>query len=405
MRRAFYLLLTCFLLLAVIPVAQAATVSFSDVPANHWAYTEITAMAEKGIIQGYGDGKFYPNNFITRAEFAKIMIAAAGVQMIPNYQLVQTFQDVPRDHWAFGYIEYAKPYLTGYKSGNTLLYKPNENAVREDIAVALVRLKGYSTAQANLGYLNRFIDQNQISPLLKPFIAVAIEKDLIRGFEDNTFRPQNAITRAEAAVLLYRAKLEQETKIVLPDKKVEDLPLNVTDSFSGKLTKWQTDKATATWFIKDNRVSAYNKDSDVDHYFLPLIWKESAKPANYQIKVDVIPKNTNGLAGLFFNGEGGKADVVVIGKDFVSVRKVSDPRKHETTEQSRINYKLQSTNKLKVVVKGNSYEIYVNDKFLFAEQNVEIKGTSLGLYMMREAFTDANKSATYLDNFEFKVLD
>jgi hypothetical protein len=200
MKRVFTFFLTLLLVITVVPFAQAAP-SFSDVPRSHWAYQEITVMAAKGIINGYEDGKFRPNNQITRAEFAKIMIAAAGIN-VNKRSITQTFRDVPKDHWAFYYVEYAKPYLTGYKSGSVYTYKPDQNAVREDIAVALVRLLGYDrNHKPDLSVVDRFNDDDRISPALRPYIAIAIQTDLIKGY-NNSFRPQDAITRAEAASLL-----------------------------------------------------------------------------------------------------------------------------------------------------------------------------------------------------------
>ncbi len=394
--------------LAAIPAA-GATVRFSDVPRTHWAYEAITAMAEKGVIQGYKDGTFRPNNRITRAEFAKIMIAAAGIDITSANQVRQTFADVNRNHWAFYYVELAKPYLTGYKSGSVYTYKPDEYAVREDIAVALVRLAGADqSTKANLSVLSRFDDRERISPALRPYIAIAVQTGLIKGFEDDTFRPQSPITRAEAASLLERARLD-ETKVVFPDEPKQsqpDLSLNVTDSFSdSQLSQWKQDEASGIWAVVDKQVTAIGNDDDIRHFLLPLKWKESAKPTNYEVQVDVIAKGTDGLGGLFFNGKDGRAELVTIGKNNVTVSQMSDVKKNETTTLAKVAYKLQAVNKLKLVVNKDSYAIYLNDTFVFGQQNHKIEGTGLGLYLHKDATNHLPDKATYFDNFSFRVLD
>lgn len=409
MKRAFALLLSVLMFLTAIPfVSAASTPSFSDVPRSHWAYKEIMEMAEKGIIKGYDNRTFRPNNQVTRAEFAKIMIVAADVD-IKKSSVTQTFKDVPRSHWAFYYVEYAKPYLTGYKSGSTYTYKPDQPAVREDIAVALVRLLGYDKKyKADLDQLKKFRDQSETSPALRPYIAIALQTDLMKGY-NSYFRPQDPITRAEAASLLYRAILERkddETKVVFPNPEPpKPEPISISDAFSSAdLKNWDTKKATGSWGVINKQVTAVSNDDDVDHYFLPLIWNEKAKPENYELSVDVNVSGTNGLAGLYFNGKDGQAHVVFVQKDRVVLGKVTDAEKDDIEVIASGSYKLKASNKLKVAVKGNTVSIYVNDQYLFGQQQVKQVGTGLGLYMQEDATKDAPRKMTYLDNFSLKEV-
>lgn len=413
MRRLLTIFLAAIMVLTAVPLASAA-VRFSDVPQSHWAYKAITEMAERGIIKGYNDGKFRPNNEVTRAEFAKIMIAAAEIDMNGNKS--QTFVDVPRSHWAFNYVEHAKPYLTGYKSGSRYYYKPDEDAVREDIAVALVRLLGYSRSKkADLSVISKFRDDEKISPALRPYVAIAVQTNLIKGDNNGYFRPQDEITRAEAASLIYRALIEKEdddeTKVVFPDTGKpqepddDDLPKSVSDSFSdAKLSNWQTDQANAKWGVINKTVSAISTDNDVDHYYLPLKWEESKKPEKYQIEIDVLPKGTNGLAGLYFNGSGEQANVVYLSKDRINVGYVTDTETKEITNIASSSYKLRTTNRIKVVVDGNEYQVYINNTFVFGQKLSTIATTKLGLYLQSDATLDIPNKMTFLDNFTFKAL-
>ena len=414
MKRVLSFIVAMVMFVTIVPFVSASS-TFSDVPRNHWAYKEIQTMASLGIIKGYEDGKFRPNNLVTRAEFAKIMIAAAGVD-IHSQKVSQTFQDVPRNHWAFYYVEYAKPYLTGYKSDSgKYTYKPDQYAVREDIAVALVRLLGYDqTYKADLDVLKRFRDHNQVSPALRPYIAISIQTELMKG-SNNYYRPQDAITRAEAASLLFRALLEQkddETKVVFPTPvkppaptPEPELPTSVTDNFSSEnLKNWDTDKATGTWGVVLNQVTAVTKDRKLEHFFLPLIWDEKANKHRYEMSVDVNVDGTNGLGGLYFNGKDGEAHVVFLNKDRVVLARVADAKDDDYDVLASGSYKLRSSNKLKIVVKDDSVSIYLNNQYLFGQQKLKLNGSEVGLYLQKAATEDSPRKLTTLDNFSFKLV-
>ncbi|HIU58417.1 MAG TPA: S-layer homology domain-containing protein [Candidatus Ornithomonoglobus merdipullorum] len=178
---------------------------FADVPSSHWAFSYIGAMVERGVLNGYPDGNFYPSNTVTRAEFAKIMIGAAKM---PVYQpAYKYFQDVETTAWYAPYVHSAYPFLSGYDYGpNNRYYMPDEAAVREDIAVALVKLKGYDTDYADTSALyTMFTDVSSISVDARPYVAVAVDRGLVSGYDDGTFRGQAPISRAEAAAMLWRA--------------------------------------------------------------------------------------------------------------------------------------------------------------------------------------------------------
>lgn len=180
---------------------------FADVPEHHWAVTYIEEMAENGILSGYPDGNFYPDNKITRAEFAKIMTVAAGMN-INMSDTATIFEDVSADDWFAPYVKRAQYYLSGYTTimveGST--YRPNQLALREDITVAMVKLKGYSVDGVDDSTLQTLItDSNSVSSDAKKYVVVAIQRGLISGYEDGTFRGQSSITRAEAAAIMWRA--------------------------------------------------------------------------------------------------------------------------------------------------------------------------------------------------------
>lgn len=198
------------------------TQTFSDVSESYWAFPYIEEMVERGVLSGYPNGKFYPYNNVSRAEFAKIMVTSSGTLL--SHDSAQYFQDVPASHWAHPYISSAMYYLTGYSTPYGNYYYPDQPALREDIAVALVKLKGYDLLGADESILTTmFTDASSISSDAKKYVAVAVERGLISGYEDNTFKGQSSITRAEAATLLWRAYQYGNDNKFVPSINNDDL--------------------------------------------------------------------------------------------------------------------------------------------------------------------------------------
>lgn len=211
---------------------------FSDVPNTHWAFDYIGEMAQRDVISGYPDGRFIPENQVTRAEFAKIMVCAAGLRVTNNN--TTSFDDVYTSDWYCPYVECAKDYLTGYSTNIGTIYKPTTPALREDIAVALVKLKGYDISLADESILNMFTDSYSISSSARKYVAVAVERGIVSGYDDSTFRGQATITRAEAATLLWRAfQYGNDNKVVEPTETITETPKPVEQSQA-------TEKPTAT---------------------------------------------------------------------------------------------------------------------------------------------------------------
>lgn len=179
---------------------------FSDVSKSYWGFSYIAEMESRGVLCGYPDGKFYPDNPVTRAEFAKIMTGAAGLSATWDMNTEVYYADLDLDEWYYPYIAAAEKYLSGYLYDSEYHYLPDEYALREDIAVALVKLKGYQKSNYDVSMVkSMFTDWESISKNALKYVAIGVEKGLISGYEDSTFRGQQGITRAEAAALLWRA--------------------------------------------------------------------------------------------------------------------------------------------------------------------------------------------------------
>ncbi len=196
-------------------IGDGNTVVFIDVPSDYWAKDQIDYFAQQGIVAGYEDGSFKLEAGVTREEFCKLLVSTFKPAL--ETPVTPTFGDVSEDRWSYPYVEVCSDFLTGYANpfGGLPTFHPTEYATREDIAVALVRMMGFTDSDANdKNYaVKKFNDGKSISPSLLPYVSIACERGLISGYPDGSFGPTRGITRAETVVLLNRATKQAITDI------------------------------------------------------------------------------------------------------------------------------------------------------------------------------------------------
>lgn len=114
------------------PQDPPAIVSFIDTT-NHWAKTSIDVLIAKGLLTGYSDGTFRPDLGLTRAEAIKVITTYLGLE-----GQVSSFKDVASTHWANAFIGAAAQagLMTGYMDGT---FRPNEKISRSELAALITR--------------------------------------------------------------------------------------------------------------------------------------------------------------------------------------------------------------------------------------------------------------------------
>jgi hypothetical protein len=117
-----------------IPASPAGL--FNDTK-DHWAEKNIEAAAYAGITLGFPDGSFKPNQAVTRAEEATMLVRVMRMQ--PLQQTVPSFSDIGAGHWAFGNIEQAKAQglISGYPDGT---FRPDQSSTRAETATMIGRM-------------------------------------------------------------------------------------------------------------------------------------------------------------------------------------------------------------------------------------------------------------------------
>ena len=114
---------------------------FPDVPPTHWAFAIINQMCINGFINGYPDGNFKPSNTITRAEFATIIVKAYGLTVTAG----KTFDDTTT-HWAKDTIStaYAAGIVGGYSESK---FGPNDPITREQMSAMIIKAANIVTSE------------------------------------------------------------------------------------------------------------------------------------------------------------------------------------------------------------------------------------------------------------------
>lgn len=169
----------------------------------HWGKEEIVSQVKSGLVTGYPDGTFRPDQKITRAEFYSLIIRLKSLPLEPDSP--QAFQDLPPTHWAFPYISAALK--AGYLGlpPFSLNFEPDSPITRKEIAQAGVRASGWESVALSRAHARPSFGDALAYPFA-PYIQVAEECGLIKGYPDGTFRPDEGATRAEALAVLERMK-------------------------------------------------------------------------------------------------------------------------------------------------------------------------------------------------------
>ncbi len=173
-------------------------VNFSDLDQAAWASDAIKYLAGKGILSGKGDGKFYPNDIVTREEFVKIIVEAFKIY---DENATADFDDVDESRWSYGYI--ASGVRAGIIKGiSDTEFNPAGTITRQDMAVIINRtakLLGLDLA----GDSSVFTDDAQIAPYAKDAVGALADAGIIKGMGDGSFAPLGTVTRAQAAMVAY----------------------------------------------------------------------------------------------------------------------------------------------------------------------------------------------------------
>lgn len=189
---------------------------FSDITDDfEWAKTYINQMASKGLISGYEDGTYRPDNLVTRQEDISLFARAMGSVDDANEDILdiaeERYGSIVKNYnlgWGISDIEYMM-YRGALKKTDldTYLKDSEKEAPMKRYEAAIIITKamgGEEEALSDLGVVLDYTDAREVPANAIQYVAYATEKGIMEGMGDGTFSPNTPVTRAQIAVMLSR---------------------------------------------------------------------------------------------------------------------------------------------------------------------------------------------------------
>lgn len=225
---------------ASVPVNVLGVTKFSDIR-GHWAEKYINEAVSQGIIKGYQDGTFKPDNAVTRAEFISMVnraLKCTGTTSI-------SFNDVPYSEWYYSDISkaVAATYVAGYED-NT--FKPDSPISRQEVSVMISR---FVPTYNYSGNLKNYPDYRSVDDWAYTALSKINGKGYIGAYSDGKIHPRDQLTRGQTAKIL--CEILAKESIVSSDTSVS----KDGTKLSGKI---YTNNVTVLKDLGDNEMTLDN---------------------------------------------------------------------------------------------------------------------------------------------------
>lgn len=244
--KIFMKILSFTVLLTMIFTTAANAVTFNDI-SDHWAKDYIIKVANNGIVTGYDDGTFKPENSVTVLEALVMMSRLYDIDDDIKDQIVDEYKPVLEDmsnaedySWAFESLSVDIELGIVSQSGLETMFKDKsiaQKASKEEICVLLTKAMMLSDEAKNLKvYTLPFKDVASIATSARPYIYVMYDKSIVKGDTKENINPKDYITRAVMATMLDRAyeyidenDIEPELSTYDPTTEISGIITDVTE--------------------------------------------------------------------------------------------------------------------------------------------------------------------------------
>ncbi|MDO3679120.1 S-layer homology domain-containing protein [Paenibacillus ehimensis] len=242
---------------------------FTDVGDQHWAIKHVTKLASLGVIEGYEKGEYKPENSVSQQEVIVMALRFMGLESEVAKNKTETALPFSVDKFFKPYVAYAidrgliNIQEETADGTNAKTAWGAKEASREWVAKLVIRAIGkqeLATQQAQSS--SSFTDSKDFSSWAAGYINAAVSLKIVQGFEDNSFKPKDKVTRAQMATFLSRADKESTSRssrvatgyvMELTDRKISVLNAN------GQTTEYTLSSDTAFYSGKDDsRISPSN---------------------------------------------------------------------------------------------------------------------------------------------------
>lgn len=318
---------------------------------GHWAREYMEQLVYAGILKGDTNRNANPDQPINRAEFIALLVRA--LNYTSNGDIVE-FKDVQPQDWFYEEVSIARQHGITIGDGNGYFH-PNNYITREEIVLMLVRglnteLSVYNTA---MSFRDIPVDYKY-----KKELSAAVDKGIIKGYENNTFRPYNNATRAEAAVMIKNMlsvddivdKNQEQSKIIIFIEQY-------MDKYLEKKNKGQSD-------IDFNFQYSVGKENDYNKAranVIELYGKKGMDVKQHISDRQITIENVNGRFA--------KVNVVYD----VSYTRVFDDGTEKTKHyKMEVSYRLRKMNE-QWVVYDSQERLYRDDKISLVWEQISVK--------------------------------
>ncbi|MCC5646018.1 S-layer homology domain-containing protein [Nostoc sp. CHAB 5824] len=196
-------------------------IAFNDVPNNFWGRRFIDVLSSRGILKGFPDYSFRPNQAVNRAEFAAILQKAFDQKLSKT---AIAFQDVPTKFWATPAIDQAisTGFLKGYPKKT---FKPQQNISRVQVLVALVSGLNLKAPTSPNKILSVYKDAKDIPTYAIGKIAAATTNGLVVNYPNpQILAPNKVASRAEVAAMIHQALVKRGKLEGIPSQNIVRSP-------------------------------------------------------------------------------------------------------------------------------------------------------------------------------------
>jgi len=247
------LLLTIVLSLIFTMTAEAA--AFTDI-SSHWAKSYIERVADKGLVAGYNDKTFKPDNNVTVLESLVMLSRLYDIdddlrdEIIEKYKpALEGISNKKGYEWSFDYLSIIIELGVVSENGIKDMFAKKtifQDATREEIAVLLTKamLLGDDLKKA---FVLPFNDTDKISEKAKQYVYMMYDKEIMQGDNKKNFNPINEITRAEISTVLDKAYSYIDKHDIYPEF-ADYVPTTVAE---GVITKLGEEKNESYIYIEN----------------------------------------------------------------------------------------------------------------------------------------------------------
>lgn len=239
--------------------------SFPDVPEDHENYEAIEYLDTNGVIDGYEDGTFGPDNPVNRAEAMKMVVGALKIDFKDSYE--EVFSDVPENEWYFPYVMsgHKEGIINGYEDGT---FKPSNEVNLAELLKIIVLA---ADVELNTKIKDDVFIDVPSTVWYAPHALYARNYNIILPDEFGYLHAEQSMTRAKVAEIIYRMM------IVLENNETP-YPLDKNwDTYQGEALPFSMKYDSKSWDIieNENEVIFFRPDNEYQQFSPMKIYPNS----------------------------------------------------------------------------------------------------------------------------------